>query len=316
MIAVPATLHRTRGAMVGLLVGIALFSIQDPIIKGVSDAYPVAETIAFRAVFALPIFTLLVVNAGGLGLVRRHRPGALIGRGLLMLTAYASFYLALAELSLATTVALWFTAPLFMVALSGLIAGEHPGWRSWAAVLVGFGGVLVIAHPSNETSWAIALPVVAAAFYATGQLVARRVGGGIPSPVIAWQQNAVYLVGALAISALLAPLAQTGSDTGSLAFLLRPWAVPTTGDFLLLALCGPIAGIGSTLIVHAYRTCGPGRIGVLEYSALLWAALWGFVVFGDVPTAWTVVGALLIVASGAYAVLRAASGAAPAPDRR
>ena len=148
-----------------------------------------------------------------------------------------------------------------MVALSGPIAGEHPGWRRWAAVAVGFGGVLVIAHPSNETSWAVALPVLAGAFYAAGQLVARRVGGGIPAPVISWQQNAVYLVGALAASALLAPLAGAGGDAGSLGFLLRPWAMPAGEDFLLLALCGPIAGIGSTLIVYAYRSAGPGRIG-------------------------------------------------------
>lgn len=308
MIALPATRGADRLAMASLLGGIALFSIQDPIIKAMSDAYPVTETIAFRGLFALPIFTLLVVRAGGLGLLRRHRPRVLIGRGLLMLTAYACFYLALAELPLATTVALWFTAPLFMVALSGPIAGEHPGWRRWAAVVVGFGGVLVIAHPSNETSWAVALPVLAGAFYATGQLVARRVGGGIPAPVISWQQNAVYLVGALAVSAVLAPLADAGGDAGSLGFLLRPWAMPSGEDFLLLALCGPIAGIGSTLIVYAYRTAGPGRIGVLEYSAMLWAVVWGLVVFGDLPTPWTLLGALLIAASGAYAVLRA-------PDR-
>lgn len=312
MIAVPARIGGERLAMASLLGGIALFSIQDPIIKAMSGAYPVTETIAFRGAFALPIFTYLVMRAGGLGLLRRHRPRVLLGRGLLMLAAYTSFYLALAELPLATTVALWFTAPLFMVALSGPIAGEHPGWRRWVAVLVGFGGVLVIAHPSNETTWAVALPVLAGAFYASGQLVARRVGGGIPAPVISWQQNAVYLVGALAASALLAPLAGAGGDAGSLGFLLRPWAMPSGEDFLLLALCGPIAGIGSTLIVYAYRSAGPGRIGVLEYSAMLWAVLWGFAVFGDLPTRWTLVGALLIAASGAYAVVRSADrGGAP-----
>jgi drug/metabolite transporter (DMT)-like permease len=312
VIAVPARIAGERLAMASLLAGIALFSIQDPIIKAMSGAYPVTETIAFRGLFALPIFTLLVLRAGGLELLRRHRPRVLIGRGVLMLASYTAFYLALAELPLATTVSLWFTAPLFMVALSGLIAGEHPGWRRWLAVAVGFGGVLVIAHPSNETSWAVALPVLAGALYATGQLVARRVGGGIPAPVISWQQNAVYLVGALAASALLAPLAGAGGDTGSLGFLLRPRAVPSGEDFLLLALCGPIAGIGSTLIVYAYRSAGPGRIGVLEYSAMLWAVLWGFVVFGDLPTPWTLAGAILIAGSGAYAVLRAADRGRPA----
>ena len=310
MIRAPARLSTPRGAMLALALGVSVFSIQDPIIKSLSGAYPLTEAIAFRGIFALPVFTLLVLNVGGIRLLWTRRPWALIGRGCLMIASYTTYYLSLADLSLATTVSLWFTGPLFMVALSPLVVGERQGWRRWAAVLVGLSGVVVIAHPSNTTSWAFALPIAAAVFYAFGQLTARRIGGGIPAPVISWHQNAVYVVFSLGVAALLAPFVEGYAGTGATAFMIRPWVVPTLHDAALLALCGPVAGIGSTLIVFAYRNAGPGAIGVLEYTAMLWAILWGYVVFDSLPTPLTLAGAALIIASGVFAATRAAPGGA------
>lgn len=309
MIRAPARLSSQRGAMLALVLGVSVFSIQDPIIKALSGTYPLPEAIAIRCIVALPLFTLLVVNVGGLRMLRTRRPFALMGRGLLLIMSYTTYYLSLADLPLATTVSLWFTGPLFMIALSPLVVGERQGWRRWAAVLVGLTGVIVIAHPSNTTSWAVVLPVAAAVFYALGQLTARRVGGGIPAPVISWHQNAVYVAASLAFALVVSPLTRDATGGGVEAFLLRPWVVPTWHELLLLALCGPVAAIGSTLLVFAYRTAGPGAVGVLEYTAMLWAVLWGWLVFDSLPTAATLAGAALIVASGIYAITRAAPSA-------
>ena len=308
MIKTPPFLSTSRGAMLALVLGISIFSIQDPIIKSLSDTYPLTEAIAFRGLFALPIFTLLVLNAGSLRMLLAKRPYALMGRGLLMIVSYTTFYLSLAELSLATTVSIWFTGPLFMVALSPVILGERQGWRRWVAVLLGLAGVVVIVHPSSSMSWAVSLPLAAAIFYAVGQLTARRIGGGIPAPVISWHQNFVYLIASIGFAAILAPFVEGYSGSGAGAFLIRPWMVPTVEDAALLGVCGLIAGVGSTLIVFAYRTAGPGSIGALEYSAMLWAVLWGWAFFGDLPTPATLAGAVLIIASGIYAVTR------PAPE--
>ena len=304
MIKAPASLSTFRGAMVALVLGISIFSIQDPIIKSFSGTYPLTEAIAFRGVFALPVFTLLVLNVGKLRLLIEKRPYALMGRGVLMIASYTTYYLSLADLTLATTVSIWFTGPLFMVALSPLIVGERQGWRRWAAVLVGLVGVIIIAHPSNETTWAVLLPLAAAIFYALGQLTARRIGGGIPAPVISWHQNFVYLIASLGFAALISPFVHGVSGEGAGAFLIRPWVVPTVHDAALLGVCGLIAGIGSTLIVFAYRTAGPGAIGALEYSAMLWAILWGWLFFDDLPTLATIAGAALIIVSGVYALTR------------
>ena len=308
MIAAPRILRSTHGAAIAIVVGMSVFSLQDPIIKALSGTYPVTEAIAFRGAFALPLFTWMVWQSGGLRLLWKARPFALIGRGTLMMCSYTLYYLALPSLPLTTTVALWFTAPLFMVALSQLILGEHQGRQRWLAVCLGFVGVLVIVRPSGDMRWVLMLPVGAALFYAIGQLTVRRIGQGIPAPVISWHQNTVYLVGAILLASILAPLFQDYSGGGSLGFLLRPWSVPTLHDGLLLAACGPIAAFGSTLIVFAYRSAQPGAVAALEYVMMLWAVIWGFFIFGDLPTPLTIVGAALIIASGIYAVTR------PAPD--
>jgi len=308
VIAAPRILLSKHGAAIAIVVGMSVFSLQDPIIKALSGTYPVTEAIAFRGAFALPLFTLMVWQSGGLRLLWTARPFALIGRGVLQMCSYTLYYLSLPDLPLTTTVALWFTAPLFMVALSQLVLGEHQGRQRWFAVCLGFVGVLVIVHPSADMTWALVLPVGAAVFYAFGQLAVRRVGQGIPAPVISWHQNTVYLVGAMVLAAILAPLVHDYSGDGSLGFLLRPWSVPTLHDGLLLAACGPIAAFGSTLIVFAYRSAQPGAVAALEYVMMLWAVIWGFLIFGDLPTPLTIVGAALIIVSGIYAVTR------PAPD--
>jgi drug/metabolite transporter (DMT)-like permease len=157
------------------------------------------------------------------------------------------------------------------------------------------GGLL---HP------AAALPIASAAAYATAQLMARRLRAGATAPVMALYQNAVYLAGAGALAAILAPVARSGGGTGSLAFLTRSWALPSPRDAALLALCGPIAAAGSTLLSHAYRIAGATAVAPFEYTGILWGTFWGAVVFGEIPDAGEALGAALIVASGLLAIRR------------
>ena len=91
-----------------------------------------------------------------------------------------------------------------------------------------------------------------------------------------------------------------------MAFLLRPWELPDPRDAILLGLCGPIAVGGTILLTKAYREAPPGAVTPLEYTALIWDALWGLVLFGEMPDAATIVGALVIIASGIFAVTRGA----------
>jgi drug/metabolite transporter (DMT)-like permease len=119
-----------------------VFSIQDLIIKLLSGDYPLHQAMVIRSLTALPLLLLLVVLDGGVRSLASPRPGLMIGRGIIMFTAYTSYYLGLAALPIAKSVVLYFTAPLFITMLSVVMLGETVGPRRWAAVAIGFVGVL------------------------------------------------------------------------------------------------------------------------------------------------------------------------------
>src|SRR5262245_37418464 len=156
--------------------GVTVFSVQDVVIKILSARYPVFEIVCVRSLVALlPLIGFAL--PGGLVGLRMRKPALHLIRGVFMFASYGCYYLALAALSLAETVSLTYSAPLFMTALSMPLLGEAVGVRRWCAVLVGFAGVLVIAEPEGASaSLAAALAVGAAGTYAIAALLTRRLG--------------------------------------------------------------------------------------------------------------------------------------------
>ena len=129
-------------AALSLCSGVAIFSGQDWIIKLLSGAYPVHQAIAIRGVVAVLILLAFIAWSGKIGSLRSKRMGLLIVRGLVLMMAYTTYYLALPSMKLANVVALWFTVPLFVTALSVPFLGEKVGPRRWAATIVGFVGAV------------------------------------------------------------------------------------------------------------------------------------------------------------------------------
>ena len=144
------------------MAGIAVFSVQDLILKLLSGAYPLHQAMVLRSLTALPLLLLLVHRDGGLGTLFTPNTRAMILRGGVMFLAYTSYYLALAALPMATTVALYFSAPLFITILSVVILKETVGPRRWVALFAGFAGVLIMVRPGGDLfDWAALLPVIA-----------------------------------------------------------------------------------------------------------------------------------------------------------
>ena len=294
--------------MLTLGLGTLVITLQDPIIKATMNDYPVMEAVAIRSVVALPIFFILLRRMCGWRVVRQGNTRQAIIRALLVMTAYTTYVLAFPAMPLADVVALYFTAPLFVVLLSRPYLGERQSLSRWAAVLVGFAGALIVAQPgTGGVGWAAILPISAAALYAFGQLMARRYGEDTSATVLSFHQNWVYLIGAMLFSFIAMPFATAPGETGSLAFLLRPWEMPSPEHLVLLALCGPIAVGGTILLTKAYREAPPGAVTPIEYMALIWDSLWGFLIFAEIPGPATIVGAGLIIASGIFAVTRGAA---------
>ena len=293
--------------MISLALGVMIFSTQDAIIKGLSGDYAVTEAIFFRCIVALPLLAVMVRFETGLRNLRTRNFWPLVARGLIMLVAYTAYYMAIAGLPLAEAIALFFTAPILVTVMSGPLLGERVALKSWLAVALGFVGVLIILQPGSSLfEPAALLSLLSALTYAFSMILARRLGTSEPATVMAFYQNAVYLGGACLIALGFQLLGFTRLPHPSLDFLVRPWAIPTVPDLALMGVCGVIAAVAMSLLTHAYRLAQANLVTVFEYTGMIWAPLWGFLFFAEIPRWTTLAGMVLIAAAGVYAV-RAAS---------
>jgi len=305
-VAAPLPSPRAGASGVGYLVaGIAVFSVQDLILKLLSGSYPLYEAMVFRSLTALPFLLLLVHLNGGLRTLATPAMVKMILRGGLLFCAYSAYYLALASLPLATTVALFFTAPLFITLLSVAILREQVGARRWIAVLAGFGGVLIMVRPGSYLfDWAALLALGAGLAYALSMVTARSLGTTETAAALAFWGNLVFLAIALAMTLLLAGGQFSDQVHPSLGFLTRGWVAPTPRDLALMMLCGVIAAAGLTLLTQAYRLSASALVAPFEYSAMVWGVLYGWLFWRDWPdaTGWT--GIFVIVGAGLYVLYR------------
>ncbi|HXV24870.1 MAG TPA: DMT family transporter [Alphaproteobacteria bacterium] len=302
-----ARLDRPLAGIAFVIAGVTVFTTQDVIIKLLSGDYPVLEIVFVRSVVSLPLLFALASLRGGRAALWPRHPLQQALRGLVMFLSYVTYYMALAALPLAEAVSIFYSAPLFMTALSGPLLGEYPGVRRWSAVAVGFLGVLVILRPQGELSLAALLAVASAATYAFSALITRRIGAGDSAESMAMSASLVYVALALVAGLTLGDGRLAGSNEPEIAFLLRAWSWPTPGDFALFALCGLIAAIGFTCLAQAYRTAPAPSVAPFEYSSLPWAVLWGWVIWSDFPDPWLWLGIALVVGSGVYVFRREAA---------
>jgi drug/metabolite transporter (DMT)-like permease len=304
--ATAATSARHPGlAALSLCGGVAIFAGQDWIIKLLSGDYPVHQAIAIRGVVALPILLTVAALFGSVRSLRSPRLGLLLLRGFVLMLAYTTYYLAFPSMPLANVVALWFTVPLFVVALAGPFLGEKVGARSWAAAIVGFIGVLVIMRPGTDSfTLASLLPVASALTYSIAALMARRMGETESAPVMAFYQNLVYLLIALVMAAIFGGGVFAGTGNPSLEFLVRGWVKPSLLDLGLLASCGVIASVATVLLTQAYRLAEANFVACFEYTAIVWAVFGGYVFFDEMVDGYSMFGAACIVCAGIYVLFR------------
>ncbi|HVM85880.1 MAG TPA: DMT family transporter [Candidatus Binatia bacterium] len=308
---------RKRGtrlwAAAALVVGIFVFSLQDVILKGVSGTYPLTEAMTCRASAAALILLVAVIRREGLAKLLSARWATLAFRGSIMMVAYGTYYLAFPVMKLAEVVTLFFTAPIFITALAHPLLGERVSLSHWLAILIGFGGVIVAYWPTlgfsqmgaaGGYSWTLLLPVIAAFTYALPQLMARRLGPVASAAVMGFYQNFMYLVWSLILAVVFALGSFVHPDTNpALAFLMRPWVFGNWEDIALLIACGPISAVGTVLLSQAYRMAEANFVAAFEYSALVWAASWGFLFWGEVPDLYMLAGAALIIGAGIYMLM-------------
>jgi drug/metabolite transporter (DMT)-like permease len=298
--------QNNRTGILCLVIGIAVFSVQDLILKLMSGSYPLHQAMVLRSVTAIPFMLAIVWWFDGTlrTLTTRGWP-AMLARGLLNFLAYTAYYLALAALPMATTVALYFTAPLMITVLSVVMLRENVSPRRWLAVLAGFAGVVIMVRPGGALfDWAALLPIFCGFAYALSMILARTMGTRDSAAAMAFWGNMAFLICAAGLSAYYGSGQHVGNTHPSLAFLTRGWAWPTPRDLVLMCACGAIAAAGLTLLTQAYRIGQNSIVTPFEFTFAFWGLMWGWLFWGDLPDALGWVGIAVIIAAGLY-VLRA-----------
>lgn len=292
-----------------LIAGIAIFSVQDLILKLISGSYPLHEAMVLRSLTAFPCLLLITKAMDGnlRGLISPTWPVMLL-RGLLNFAAYTAYYLALAALPMATTVALYFTAPLMITLLSALVLKEQVSARRWLAVAAGFVGVVIMVQPGGDLfDWAALLPVFCGAAYAGSMVMARVMGARDSAAALAFWGNVAFLLCATALALVYGSGGHEGAGHPSLTFLTRGWVWPTVKDTALMCACGVIAAIGLTLLTQAYRIAANSTVAPFEFTFAFWGLLWGWLFWGDLPNTLGWLGIAIIIGAGLYVVRADAS---------
>lgn len=294
------------GLAVGfVLVAVLVSSLQSATIKWLSDRLPAAEILFMRSAFALLPALVIVYLEGGLALLRSRHLRLQLLRASCLLLAYLSFYMAIAAMPLADAVSLAYSSPFFVAALSGPLLGEWVGPRRWLAVIVGFLGVLIVLRPGTGLFEPAALLAgVCALFYAVATVTTRRLGRTDRGSAMAFYTIAFYVAASALLGLALGSGHLAGNAHPSLAFITRPWSLPSPIELGLLALLGLMASVGTYLLSQAYRIGQPASIASFEYVAVPLSVLWGYLFWHEVPGLHTLLGSLLIIASGLYLLRR------------
>ncbi len=291
------------------ITGVVAMSVMDVVIKWLSPQYPLHEIILVRTVVALFLTLIIVHFEGGFALLKTRRPVLHLIRGLMIVTANITFYLALAVMPIAEAAALFYVAPLIIAGLSVPLLGETVGSRRWAAIFVGFMGVVLMSGLGTDSfKMATLLPVFAALAYALTQLMTRRLGVTDKASTLSFYIGIVFLLVSIAFGLTVGDGRFVEVGGPGLEFLLRPWRLPDANSLVLMVVCGFLVAVVAYMLSQAYRITQANVIAPFEYVALPLAILWGYLFWGEVPGLKAMIGIILIGGAGLYVFLHERTG--------
>lgn len=266
--------------------GMFLFSALDTIAKLLTESFHPIQVAWSRTLgLLLGIFILLLFK--GISILHTNHPWMQIFRGLLAATSAIFFIFALWVVPIADAVAVSFVEPFFVTILGALVLREHVGARRWTAIAIGFLACLIIIRPGLGVFHpAVFLVVIAAFAYAWRQILSR---------ILSSSDNTMTTV------------AYTGLTASVCLSLPLPfvWRTPVWGtEILLLAAFTALAAVGEILIIRALELTQAVVLAPVHYTLLIWATIYGWFVFGQLPDTWTWFGSAIIFATGIYIVRR------------
>ncbi|MEZ5816131.1 MAG: DMT family transporter [Hyphomicrobiaceae bacterium] len=266
-----------------MLTAMFAFAAMDGVSKILAQHLPIPQILWVRYIFYTAFVAVMLRRPGLRATLRSRQPWLQLTRALLIIIENAAFVLAFTLMPLADMHAIAAASPLLVVALSVPLLGEQVGIRRWLAVLAGFAGVLIIVRPGFETlDWRFVVALTGTTLWALYQVLVRMCARTDSSDTT-WAWTAV--VGLVATSTI-GPFV---------------WRWPDAHGWTLLFAIAVLGTLSHLALIKALGYAEAGSLQPYGYTLLVWAAVIGFVMFGDVPDAWTITGAAVVIASGLYA---------------
>jgi drug/metabolite transporter (DMT)-like permease len=267
------------------------FTLLDGSAKWLVQTVPVLVVVWLRFLTHTLIASALLFPVRGLALVRTSHLRWHLVRGLMFVAMTGMNFWALQYLQLTVTASIFFTVPILIALMGAPLLGERLDARRWAAILVGFAGVLVIVRPGSEAFHpAMMLSMANAVLVAVFNLMTRKLAA-YDSP------ETIQFLPAVVASVVLAP------------FALAVWESPQSGfEWFMLCMLGVFGGTGHYLLAMAHRYAPASTLAPFLYQQILYMALFGYLVFGTLPDAQVWLGAAVVIASGLYLFARERRG--------
>lgn len=276
-----------RGVLL-MNVAMAAFTVNDTAMKAAMETLPLYQAIGLRGILSTLALVAIGLHLGALSLRLPRRDLGYVGlRTIGEVASTLTFLAALVHMEIANLSAIMQALPLAVTLAAAVFLGEHIGWRRALAITVGFVGVLVIIRPGTEgfDRWSV-LGIVSVAFVVLRDLATRKVSRAVPSVTVA----------VIASGSVMA--------MGLVGAAVEGWQPMTLREAGLVAFAGSALIGGYLSVVATMRVGNVGAVAPFRYMALLWAIVLGWLVFGQLPDFWTLVGSALVVASGLFTLLR------------
>jgi len=290
-------------AVATILLTVLALSLGDALIKRISADFLLWQIFVLRSAIAIPLLIAVIrVRDRTLSLRPRHLGWTAL-RSLMLTFMWVAYYAALPHLALSVAAAAYYTLPLFITLFAALLIGDKVGLAGWAAVFLGFLGVLAILRPQAEEFNAHALlPLVSAILYALAMILTRTKCRADHPLVLSLSLNLSFVGVGLAATLAIALVAEPGLPGDG--FLLGPWSPMGTEQWIAMTLLATAVIVGSVGAAIAYQAGPPSVVATFDFAYVGFAAAWGLLFFAELPDAITVAGMLLIVAAGLLAVRR------------
>jgi drug/metabolite transporter (DMT)-like permease len=268
-----------------MLIGMFLFSANDVMGKWLVATYSVGQLLLIRSVGALMMMAPALHRKGLRHIFLQPRPKLHLLRAVASTAEVGFFYWAVAYLPLADTVTFYLAGPIFVTLIAVMFLGETVGWRRWAAILVGFVGVVIAVNPGAQSlSWPALIALSGAVLFALLNITTRMLSGTDEVSLVTWQITAALIFGLIS-----APFS---------------WVTPSVLDCAALFLLGIVSTIAHMAVNRSLAYAPASSVVPYQYTLIVWAVILGYLFFGDWPQPHVLIGSGVIIAAGLYIFIR------------